>query len=51
MITAGDVEAWTIAIKNFLEKGESSPLSSEKLTSFEETVSKTEDFYKKILGI
>ena len=49
LIPPGDVKAWENAIKNFLESGESSPLSLRKLISFDETVNRIENFYARIL--
>lgn len=49
LIPTGNINAWTIAIKKFLETGQASPLNAKNLISFDETVSLTNDFYKKIL--
>ena len=49
LVSPGDVPAWTEAIRRVLEGGESSRLSSEGLTTFEETAAKTEEFYRAIL--
>ena len=49
LVPAGDVGAWTEAIRAVLEGGAASPLRADRLTTFEETAQKTEDFYRKIL--
>lgn len=49
LVPAGDVSAWTEAIRGVLEGRAASPLRAERLTAFEETAQKTEDFYRKIL--
>ena len=49
LVPAGDVSAWTNAIRSVLEGGAASPLRAERLTTFEETAQRTEDFYRKIL--
>ncbi len=49
LVRAGDVSAWTEAIRAVLEGGAASPLCAERLTTFEETAQRTEDFYRKIL--
>ena len=49
LVSPGDVPAWTEAIRRVLEGGESSRLSAEGLTTFEETAAKTEEFYRAIL--
>ncbi|MBQ7219944.1 MAG: glycosyltransferase family 4 protein [Synergistaceae bacterium] len=49
LVPPGDVGAWTEAIRRVLEGGEASPLSVEKLTLFEETAARTEEFYRAIL--
>lgn len=49
LVPAGDVSAWTEAIRGVLEGRAASPLRAERLTTFEETAQKTEDFYRKIL--
>ena len=49
LVRAGDVSAWTEAIRAVLEGGAASPLRADRLTTFEETAQKTEDFYRKIL--
>lgn len=45
LVQAGDVAAWHEAIKNILNGGPASALSAEKLTSFNETAQKIEEFY------
>ena len=49
LVPPGDVSAWTEAIRRVLAGGEASRLSVERLTTFEETAAKTEEFYSKIL--
>ncbi len=49
LVPVGDVSAWTEAIRGVLEGKPASPLRAERLTTFEETAQKTEDFYRKIL--
>ena len=49
LVPAGDVSAWTEAIRAVLEGKNASPLRADRLTTFEETAQKTEDFYRKIL--
>ena len=49
LVPVGDVSAWTEAIRAVLEGGAASPLRADRLTTFEETAHKTEDFYRKIL--
>ncbi len=49
LVPSGNVDAWTEAIRKVLEGGESSPLCAERLTTFEETAAKTEEFYRHIL--
>ncbi len=46
----GDVDAWTEAIRGVLEGKAASPLCADRLTTFEETAAKTEEFYRKVLG-
>ena len=50
LVRAGDVSAWTEAIRTVLDGGAASPLRADRLTSFEETAQRTEDFYRKILA-
>lgn len=50
LIPAGDVSAWTEAIKSVLEGKPASPLSVKKLITFEETAKRTENFYREILN-
>ncbi len=50
LIPVGDVEAWREAIKNVIEGKPASPLSSEKLITFEETAKRVEDFYRSVLS-
>ncbi|MBQ7217293.1 MAG: glycosyltransferase [Synergistaceae bacterium] len=49
LVRPGDVGAWTSAIRGVLEGKNASLLRADRLTSFEETAQKTEDFYRKIL--
>lgn len=49
LVPPGDVEAWHRAIEAVLGGRSASPLSAEKLTTFEETVRKTEEFYREVL--
>ena len=48
LIPVDDVEAWREAILKVIEGGAASPLSVERLTSFEETARSVEEFYKKV---
>ena len=50
LVPPEDVDAWRKAIEMVLEDGAASPLSAEKLPTFEETARKTEEFYKEILA-
>ena len=50
LVPAGDVPAWTEAIRKVLNGQPASPLRADRLTTFEETAQRTEDFYRKILG-
>ena len=50
LIPSGDVEAWKEAIKQVLEGGTASPLSLEKVTTFEQTAKSIEDFYRSVLS-
>ena len=50
LVPPGDVEAWRRAIEKVLDGETASPLTGEKLTTFEETVRKTEAFYREVLG-
>ena len=50
LIPPGDVDAWREAIEKVLNGGAASPLSAEKLTTFEETARGTEEFYREILS-
>jgi glycosyltransferase involved in cell wall biosynthesis len=49
LIPPGDVEAWRKAIEKVLDGEAASPLSSEGLTTFEETARRTEEFYREVL--
>lgn len=49
LIPPGDVEAWRKAIEKVLDGEAASPLSAEGLTTFEETVRRTEAFYREVL--
>ena len=50
LIQPGNVEEWTKAIKNVIQGGTASPLSREKLTTFEQTVEGVENFYRSVLS-
>jgi glycosyltransferase involved in cell wall biosynthesis len=50
LVPEGDVEAWTEAIRRVLEGGAASPLCADRLTSFEETADRTEEFYREVLN-
>ena len=49
LVPPGDVEAWRKAIEKVLDGEAASPLSSEGLTTFEETARRTEEFYREVL--
>ena len=49
LVPPGNVEAWRKAIEKVLDGEAASPLSSEGLTTFEETARKTEEFYREFL--
>ncbi len=49
LVPPGDVEAWRKAIEKVLDGEAASPLSSEGITAFEETVRRTEEFYREVL--
>lgn len=51
LIPPGDVDAWAKAIEKVLDGGAASPLLAERLTTFEETVRKTEEFYRDVLSV
>ena len=50
LVPVGDVDAWTEAIRRVLEGGAASPLRADRLTTFEETAQRTEDFYREVLA-
>lgn len=50
LISPRDVDAWREAIEKILGGGAASPLSAEGLTTFEETVRRTEEFYREVLS-
>ena len=50
LVPPGDVEAWRRAIEKVLDSGTASPLSAEKLTTFEETANRIEAFYREVRG-
>ena len=50
LVPPGDAEAWRKAIERVLNGETASPLSAERLTTFEETVRRTEAFYREVLG-
>lgn len=50
LIRDGDVDEWTEAIRRVLEGGSASPLRADRLTSFEETAERTEEFYVEVLN-
>ena len=49
LVPPGDVDAWRKSIEKVLDGDAASPLSAEGLTTFEETVRRTEEFYREIL--
>ena len=49
LVPVGDVDAWTEAIRGVLEGKAASPLCADRLTTFEETAAKTEEFYRRVL--
>ena len=49
LVPPRDAEAWRRAIEKVLDRGEMSPLSAEKLTTFEETADRIEAFYREVL--
>ena len=49
LVPPRDAEAWRRAIEKVLDRGETSPLSAEKLTTFEETANRIEAFYREVL--
>lgn len=49
LVPVGDVDAWTEAIRGVLEGKAASPLCADRLTTFEETAAKTEEFYRSVL--
>lgn len=49
LIPPRDVEAWHMAIEKVLDCGETSPLSAEGLTTFEDTANQIEAFYREVL--
>ena len=51
LIPPRDVEAWRVAIEKILDGGAASPLSADKLATFEETVQRTEEFYREVLSL
>ena len=50
LISPRDVDAWREAIEKVLGGGAASPLSAEGLTTFGETVRRTEEFYREVLS-
>jgi len=50
LVRVDNIGAWRSAILKVLSGGAASPLSIEKLTSFKETTSRTEEFYKTLLN-
>ena len=50
LIPPRDVEAWRGAIEKVLDSGVASPLSVDKLTTFEEMANQIEAFYLEVLG-
>ena len=50
LIQPGNVEEWTKAIKDVIQGEAASPLSREKLTTFEQTVDSIESFYRSVLS-
>ena len=49
LVPPRDVDAWRRAIEKVLDCGETSPLSSEGLTTFEETANRIDAFYREVL--
>ena len=49
LVPPGDVDMWTKAIRAVLDGGAASQLCADRLTTFEETSAKTEEFYRHIL--
>ena len=49
LVPPGDTGAWAEAIRRVLDGKPASPLCAERLTTFEETAQRTEDFYRAIL--
>ncbi len=49
LVPPGDVDAWRKAMETVLDGGAASPLSAAGLTMFEETVRRTEEFYREVL--
>ena len=50
LIPPRDVDAWRGAIEKILDGEAASPLLAEKLSTFEETARKTEEFYGEVLA-
>ena len=50
LIPPMDVEAWRGAIEKVLDNGTTSPLSADRLTTFEETANRIEMFYREVLA-
>ena len=50
LIAPGNVDAWREAIEKILDGEAASPLLAEKLSTFEETARKTEEFYGEVLA-
>ncbi len=50
LIPPGNVDAWRAAINKVLDGETASPLSAEKLITFEETVNRVDAFYREVLN-
>ncbi|MBQ7154966.1 MAG: glycosyltransferase family 4 protein [Synergistaceae bacterium] len=50
LVPEGDVDAWTEAIRNVINGKAASPLRADRLTTFEETAQKIEEFYREVLN-
>lgn len=50
LIPPGDVNAWTEAIRSVIEGGSASPLRVERLTTFEETARRIDEYYREVLA-
>ena len=50
LVPPGDAAAWTEAIRRVINGEPASPLRADRLTTFEETAQRTEDFYRRVLA-